>query len=98
MGRCVVVQYAGITVLVTSLRVMPTDLGPWLSVGLDPSTFSVIGVKAAVSHRRAYDPIAVRSIWLNTPGPCDENLARLPYKNISRPIWPLDEIYEIKTP
>ena len=93
MGRCVVLRSeSGVTVLVTSRPVMPMDLGPWRSVGLDPSTFSVIGVKAAVAHRRAYDPIASGSIRLNTPGPCDETLSRLPYENIRRPVWPLDEI------
>jgi microcystin degradation protein MlrC len=92
MGRSVVLRAHGVTVLVTSLRVAPMDLGPWLSVGLDPASFRAIGVKAAVAHRQAYDPIAAHSLWLDVPGPCDENLARLPYTNLRRPVWPIDPI------
>ena len=47
-------------------------------------------MKAAVAHRRAYDPIAARMFWVDTPGPCSSNLKTLPYKHIRRPIYPLD--------
>lgn len=52
---------------------------------------SVIGVKAAVAHRQAYDPIAARMFWVDTPGPCRSNLKTLPFRRVSRPIYPLDE-------
>ena len=44
MGRSVVLRHRGVTVLVTSRSVPPMDLGPWLSVGLNPQDFCVIGV------------------------------------------------------
>jgi microcystin degradation protein MlrC len=69
MGRCAVVQYEGITLLLTSERTPPFDLGQWRSVGIEPSMFSFMGVKAAVAHRQAYDPIAARMLWVDTPGP-----------------------------
>jgi len=49
-------------------------------------------VKAAVAHRRAYDPIAARMLWVDTPGPCTSNLRSLPYRRIHRPIFPLDPV------
>lgn len=90
MGPCAVVKHGGVTILLTSNRTPPFDLGQWRSQGLDPSKFSVIGVKAAVAHRRAYDAIATRMIWADTPGPCSSNLKSLPFKKIKRPIFPLD--------
>ena len=46
---------------------------------LSRSDFAVIGVKAAVAHRRAYDPDHARaSHFVETPGPCSSNLAELP--------------------
>ncbi len=90
MGRCAVVRHEGITILLTSVKTAPLDLGQWRSQGVEPTKLSVIGVKAAVAHRRTYDPIAVRSYWVDTPGPCSSNLKALPYKKIHRPIFPLD--------
>lgn len=106
MGRCAIVrrrvrQNAGsesphsvecayITLLLTSIKTPPFDLGQWRSQGIEPTQLSVIAVKAAVAHRRAYDPIAARMFWVDTPGPCSSNLKTLPYKHIRRPIYPLD--------
>ena len=92
MGQCAVVEHRGITILLTSNSTPPTDLGQWRHVGVAPESFSLIGVKAAVSHRRAYDPIAARQYWVATPGPCQSDLRSLPYRNIRRPIYPLDPL------
>ncbi|MEO6846318.1 MAG: M81 family metallopeptidase [Chthoniobacterales bacterium] len=92
MGPCAVVESEGITILLTSLRSAPMDLGQWRSQGVDPSSLSIIGVKAAVAHRQAYDPITKASYWVQTPGPCTSNLQSLSYKNIRRPVFPLDPV------
>ena len=92
MGRCAVVSSHGITILLTSRKTPPFDLGQWRSQGIQPESLSAIGVKAAVAHRRAYDPIVAASYTVDTPGPCSENLQRLPYCRIRRPIYPLDEV------
>ena len=90
MGRCAVVRHGGLTILLTSRATPPFDLGQWRSQGIEPASLSVIAVKAAVAHRRAYDPIAARMLWVDTPGPCTGNLRSLPWRRIQRPIFPLD--------
>ena len=92
MGPCAVVQHGGLLILLTSRKTAPFDLGQWRSQGIDPAKLSVIVVKAAVAHRRAYDPITARSFWVDTPGPCSSNLRSLPYQRVRRPVFPLDEI------
>ena len=92
MGPCAVVRYAGLTLLLTSVKTPPFDLGQWRSQGLEPTSFSFLGVKAAVAHRRAYAPIATRMLWVDTPGPCSSRLATLPFRRLRRPVWPLDEV------
>ncbi len=89
MGRCVVARCEGIRILLTSRKTPPWDLGQWRSQGIAPESLFAIGVKAAVAHRQAYNPIAAASYTLDTPGPCAENLQRLPYRGIRRPVWPL---------
>ena len=91
MGPCAVVSVgAGITVLLTSRKTPPFDLAQLRSQGIIPETLSLIGVKAAVAHRRAYDPIAVASYTVTTPGPCTSDLTRLTYRRVRRPVFPLD--------
>ncbi|WP_246018294.1 M81 family metallopeptidase [Pelagibacterium montanilacus] len=90
MGPCAVVRHRGITILLTSKPTPPFDLGQWRSQGIDPERLAIIGVKAAVAHRRAYDPIAAASFTVRTPGACTSDPRLLPYQNIRRPIYPLD--------
>lgn len=90
MGPCAVVRHGEVTLLLTSRKTPPFDLGQWRSQGLEPRDFSFLGVKAAVAHRRAYDPIAARMLWVDTPGPCTSNVRALPYRRIRRPVFPLD--------
>lgn len=90
MGSCAVVRHDGITILLTSIKTPPFDLGQWRSQGIEPTKLSVIGVKAAVAHRRAYDPIAAHMLWVDTPGPCRSDLRKLPFQHVRRPVYPLD--------
>ncbi len=92
MGPSAVVRHRGITILITTRRTPPNDLGQWRSQGIAPEQFAVIGIKAGVAHRRAYDPIAAASFNVRTPGPCISDPAALPYRNLRRPIFPLDPL------
>ena len=90
MGPSAVVKSGGIFILLTSVKMAPMDLGQLRSQGLIPEELSVIGVKAAVAHRRAYDPIAAHQFWVGTPGPCTSDLNLFPFKLVKRPVYPLD--------
>ena len=92
MGPCAVVRTAGITILLTSRKTPPFDLGQYRSQGIEPTEFAVIGVKAAVAHRRAYDPIMGATFFVDTPGPCRSDLSAFPWQHLRRPVWPLDDI------
>ena len=90
MGPCAVVRSGGVTILLTSRKTPPFDLGQLRSQGLEPRDFAVIGVKAAVAHQRVYDPIARSSHYVDTRGPCSSNLGTFAWRRIRRPVWPLD--------
>lgn len=90
MGQCAVVHYKGITILLTSRKTPPFDLGQHHSQGIYPERMRVVGVKAAVAHRRAYDPIAGAHCSVDTPGPCASDVRKLPYRRVRRPVYPLD--------
>jgi len=96
MGQCALVRHAGVTILLTTHRTPPMDLGQWRHVGVHPEELSFIGVKAAVAHRRAYDPIASANYLVETPGPCQSRLSEFPYRHIRRPVFPLDALEAVK--
>ena len=70
--------------------------------GLWPRHARIIGVKSAGGFRAAYDPFAAQIIYVDTPGPADSDLTRLPFHRIDRPLWPfdpdLDEPWEARGP
>ena len=90
MGPCAVVRHRGVTILLTSRKTPPFDLGQWRSQGIEPEKMSVIGVKAAVAHRRVYDPIAGAHYTVATRGPCSSDLRQFPFRHVKRPVYPLD--------
>jgi len=92
MGTCAVVRHQGVTILLTSIKTPPWDLGQWRSQGINPEELSMIGVKAAVGHRVAYGKIASAEFTVNTSGPCTSDITRLPYKRLRRPVFPLDPL------
>ena len=92
MGPSAVVEAKGITILLTTNKTPPFDLGQLRSQGIEPTTLSIIGVKAGVGHRRAYDPIAAGSYTVLTPGTNISDLRTLPFRRIHRPIFPLDTL------
>lgn len=81
MGPCAVVRHGGVEILLTSNKTPPFDLAQWRSQGIEPSEKSIVVVKSAVAHRKAYDGIAARYIALDTPGPCRSDLTQFDYRH-----------------
>lgn len=92
VGPCAVVRHGGITVLLTSERVLPPDPGQWRSQDIEPEDMFVIAVKSSAEHGGAYGSMARASYALDLPGPCAPDLRRLPFENVTRPVYPLDPL------
>jgi microcystin degradation protein MlrC len=92
MGPSAVVKHRGLTILLTSRKLPPFDLGQWRSQGVNPEELSMVGIKAAVGHRAAWEPIASASHTVSTAGPCMSDVTRLPYTRLRRPVFPLDRL------
>lgn len=88
MGPSAVLEHDGVTLLVTTRKTPPMDLGQFRSVGIEPSDHRLIAVKAAVAYRDAYASIPHRAYHLDTPGPCTSRLDRFPYRKLRQPMFP----------
>ena len=80
----------GHTVVVNSLRVMPTSLHQLLSLGIDPKHHKTITVKGVTAPLAAYAPIATEVIAVDSPGVTQAGPEAFVYKHRPRPLFPLD--------
>jgi microcystin degradation protein MlrC len=90
MGPTAVLRCGGVNLVLTSRKSLPGDQQQLKAVGIDPLRQHIIVVKAAVRWRGGFGPIARHAIYVDTPGLGSVDLRRFPYKQISRPIFPLD--------
>lgn len=91
MGNCATIQTDQALILLTTHRTPQMDLGQLRSQKISPEEQFIVLVKAAVAHKKAYDPITKHHFAMETKGLCCSDLTALPFKFIKRPIYPLDK-------
>jgi len=91
LGQRAIVKVRQTTVVINEHKASQLDMDPYLQLGLDPRDFELVQAKSAGGFRAAYTPIAAEIYDLDTSGPCDSELTRLPFERITRPLWPFDE-------
>jgi microcystin degradation protein MlrC len=79
-----------IMLLITEKKVSTLDQQPYLEMGLNPAMAKAVLVKSAGNFHHHYDPIAYRILDIDTPGPVNGDLPSLPFRRITRPLWPFD--------
>lgn len=82
MGRCAVIANNRAQILLSERKTAPMDLGQYHSQGLRPEDATYVVIKAAVSHRAAYDAIQRASFYVDSPGLCTSDLRRLPFTKL----------------
>ncbi len=89
-GTQVVVKSGSISVIVTEKRNAFHYEKQFTELGLNPREADILVVKIGYLVPELFD---MRGDWLMalTPGGVDQDLMRLPYKHITRPIFPLDK-------
>lgn len=92
-GDVVVVKMGSISVIVTEKRKAYHYEQYFTDLGLDPRATDIVVVKIGYLVPELYE---MQKGWMMalTPGGVDQDLLRIPYKNIVRPIFPLDETME----
>ena len=67
------------------------------SAGVQLEDKKIVVVKSNQAHRASFDPVVAATIELDTPGVSPVAYARLPYRYLRRPIWPVDEEFDWST-
>ena len=96
MGTTAVIRVGGIEVIVSSVPTAVMDLNVFRSVGINPQEMATIGLKSRNHFKAAYGPIARETLLVDAGGIASMRLQELTYRNIPRPIWPLENSELVK--
>ncbi|GAA2374808.1 microcystin degradation protein MlrC [Catellatospora methionotrophica] len=88
-GRCVSVRVGGLSVFLTSRRMQYRLLASYARLGVEVDAVDVVVVKIGYLEPELFDAAGDWLLAL-TPGGVDQDLARLPYRRVVRPMFPLD--------
>ncbi len=89
-GPAAVIHVGGIDILVTTEPAQMLDLQQFRAFGIDPAAKTVVGLKSMQHFRAAFEPIAGKVIVCDSGALCTTHLDKLPYRNVPRPIYPID--------
>ena len=86
-------RVGGVRILITDIRQVFMVLDDFRKAGVEPLAHKIVVVKLGYLFPELRD-VAPREIWALTPGYADQDLTRLPYRYVTRPIFPLDTDFE----
>lgn len=92
MGDAVGIRVGGIDVTLLSTRSQAIGLEVFTSVGIEPTAKRILCIKSTNHFYAAFAPIARAILYSDGGGPAPLDIKRLHYKNVERPIWPLDPL------
>lgn len=92
LGAMALLQVGGIRVVVISVRQQAKDIAMFECLGIDLAKARSLTVKSRGHFRAAFDLLFPddRIIEVDVPGLTTPILTRVPYRNVPRPIFPLD--------
>src|SRR5947199_4937096 len=94
LGDAASIRMGGVEAILISTRSqgMGTDL--FSNLGIDPKQRKILVVKSNQHFYASFSQIAAQIIYAEADGPLPRHYAKLPWKKVQRPIWPLDQATE----
>ncbi len=97
MGRTVVFDTGAAEIVITERLQEPWDLGVFTSVGIDPTSKKYLLLKSRMYFRPVFLPIAKGVVYCDGVGVASSDWRMFNYEHLRRPIYPLDERFEVAT-
>lgn len=91
-GLSVAIDIGGIEVVLNSLRNQTFTPECFTEFGIDPKAKKILVVKSHQHFHEHFASFAAKIIYCAPPGTVDMKLQSVPYQNIRRPAWPLDQV------
>ena len=90
LGDTAVLAVGDIDIVICSHRHEPFDLGVFTHAGIDPTQKRYILIKSRQHFRAGFEPIMKDVVMVSGPGICTSDYSLFPWKNVRRPVYPLD--------
>lgn len=82
----------GLTIMLTTRRMVPFSIKQLTSCNLDPAHFRILVAKGVHAPVAAYAPVSKHLIRVDTPGCTSADLSRLTYHHRRRPMFPFERV------
>lgn len=92
IGASALLQCGEVQIIVASNRVQAEERGQYRVLGVDVERLNVLALKGINHFRADLEPIARGIVFVESGGIHATDLRTLPYRNVRRPLWPLDDI------
>jgi microcystin degradation protein MlrC len=86
----------GHSIMVTTYRQAPSSIHQLLHAGVLPENQQMIVAKGVILPQPAYDPVAARTILVNTPGSTTARIEELPWTERRVPMFPFEPEVQYK--
>lgn len=90
LGRTAVLETKGVLIFVSEKPQEPYDTGVFTHAGVDPAAKKYVLIKSRQHFRAGFGPLAKHVVLVGGPGVCSSDYGIFPFKNLNRPIYPLD--------
>jgi microcystin degradation protein MlrC len=97
MGRTVVFATEAAEIIITERLQEPWDRGVFTSVGIDPTRKKYLLLKSRMYFRPVFLPIAKGVVYCDGVGVGSSDWTMFNYEHLRRPIYPLDDNFDIAT-
>jgi microcystin degradation protein MlrC len=87
----VLMANSGLTIVVTSERMVPFSLGQLTSCELDPASYHILVAKGVNAPIAAYEKVCSDFIRVDTIGVTAANMTKLEFENRRRPLFPFEK-------
>ena len=91
-GLSMVFRVGGIDIVFITNNGQALDLAQYTALGIDPTRKATVAVKSMHHFRAAFQPISREVVVVDSGSLCSESFETFEFKNIRRPIWPLDAV------
>jgi len=92
MGPTAVLDTGKLQIIVISNHVEPNDLAAFTAVGIAPDRLKYVMLKSRIHWRAGLRPLAHAVVECAGTGVCTSDYAMLAFKQVRRPIYPLDPL------
>ena len=94
MARLVV---DGIDIVVASNRSQTFDIGPFLAVGIDVTTYPIVALKSSNHFRAGFQDLAGTIVTADPPGLTTHRIETFERRRAPEPLWPVDPAAEYES-